>query len=95
MIIKILGIADLFVALVVLVNTYFPIISFPHSFIVWTGTYILIKGICFALVLDFTSFIDIACGIIILLTLTLAIPKVIMAIVFFYIFQKGVISLIS
>jgi hypothetical protein len=96
MLLKILGIADLIVALIVFVNTYFfRLFSFPHAFIIAAGTYLLIKGILFAIVLDFTSFIDILAGIIILSTLGLAVPHMIMAIVFIYLLQKGIISLVS
>jgi hypothetical protein len=96
MLLKLLGVLDLIVAFIVFVNAYFfRLFSFPDIFIICAGTYLLIKGILFALVLDFTSFIDIAAGIIILLTLSLTVPHLIMAIVFIYLLQKGIISLVS
>lgn len=95
MIVKVLGALDLFAAIIVLFNTYFSFIAFPSSFLLVAGLYLLIKGGIFALVQDFTSFIDIGAGLIIILAANMHLPHIIMGLVFIYLLQKGVISIVS
>lgn len=95
MLVKILGLLDILTALILIIQNYFTEI-FPTS-VIWTiGLYILIKGIAFALILDFASFIDITCSIVIILTIFLpGIPKLLIGLVILWILQKGFFSIWS
>ena len=96
MFIKILGILDILAAVLLIIQNYFTFIEILPSSIIWIiGIYILIKGIAFALILDFASFIDIICGIVIILSIFFAVPKILIGLVIFWILQKGFFSLWS
>jgi hypothetical protein len=94
MFVKLFGILDILIACILLIQHYFWDI-FPHS-VIWTiGIYLLIKGIAFALLLDFASFIDIICAIVIILTIFLNVPTLLIALVILWTLQKGFFSIWS
>ena len=90
MVVKVLGTLDLISALLFFLSAVFSFI--PQSWILIIGLYVLVKGIVFAISKDYASFIDIACGTVILISLTISIHIVIVALVCLYLIQKGVIS---
>lgn len=93
MLVKILGVGDLLAALIFLLSA---LVGFIPDKLIWiVGLYLVIKGIAFALILDFTSFFDIAAGIVILLSLAIPLHMVIVAIVCLYLIQKGIFSLLA
>jgi len=93
MFIKILGILDLFSALIFILYCYTPIKS--HTLLLICAIYLLIKGLIFFLMKDFASLIDIICGIIFIITLLLILPMPIIAIASIFLIQKGLFSLVN
>ncbi len=94
MIIKIFGLADILVALILLIQNYFFEI-FPSSVIWAVGIFCLLKGIAFVILLDFASTVDIICGVIIILTIFLNVPILLVAAVILWLLQKGFFSMWS
>ena len=94
MIIKILGILDIFVGACFWLFGIFHII--PESFILILGLFLLVKGIVFITGLSVSSLLDIASAlIIILMSAGVLIPKIIVIIVTLFLIQKGIFSLVS
>jgi len=95
MIIKILGILDIFVGACFWLFGIFHII--PESFILILGLFLLVKGIVFITGLSITSFLDIISSVIIIIASSgqIIIPKLIVIIVTLFLIQKGIFSLIS
>jgi len=90
MIVKLLGILDIFSALVLL-STYF----FTPTILIWiAGAYLIIKGAIFLVSWTIVSILDVIAGIILLSTLTFQIPTVLLILTSFFLLQKGVISLL-
>jgi len=90
MVVKLLGTLDLIAALLFFLSAIFSIV--PQSWVVVIGLYVLVKGIIFAISKDYASFIDIASGTVILLSINFPIHIVIVVIVCLYLVQKGVVS---
>ena len=96
MLVKILGISDLIIAILFVINTNLDKSGwFPDKIILYAGIFLLVKGIFFALTLDFASILDIICAGIILISLAVHIPLLITAIVIILLLQKGFLSLVS
>lgn len=93
MIIKILGILDIFIGACFWLFGIFDII--PSSFILILGLLLLVKGIVFITGLSVTSFLDIISAGIILLGISIALPKIIVIIVAIFLIQKGIFSLLG
>jgi len=91
MIIKILGVLDIFIGLCFWLFGIFNII--PKSFILIFGLFLLVKGIIFITGLSVTSFLDIICAAIIILGTSIVLPKIIVILVAIFLIQKGVFSL--
>jgi hypothetical protein len=94
MIVKILGVLDIFVAICFWIFGIFHL-SFMSSFILILGFYLLIKGIAFATTLNVVSIIDIVCALIIIGSNSYPMPIVVVIIVSLFILQKGIFSLLS
>lgn len=94
MIVKILGILDIFVALCFWIFGIFHL-SILGSFILILGFFLLVKGIVFATTLNIVSIIDIICSLIIIGSTSMSMPIVVVIIVSLFLVQKGVFSLIS
>jgi hypothetical protein len=94
MIVKIFGLFDIFVALIFFINNSFDKSGwFPNSIVLWAGIYLLVKGLIFALTLDFASILDILCSIIIIISAWIHIPVLLATAVIVLIFQKGFLSM--
>lgn len=93
MIIKIFGILDLISALIFGLSYYFHFI--PRTMMFFFSGYLIIKGAIFLFSRDIASFVDIGCGIIILLSVFLSISHLIFIITIIFLIQKGAFSLLS
>ena len=92
MIIKLFGILDILIALILIIQNYFFEIFSNKS--IWTiAIYLLIKGIAFVILLDFASLVDIVCSIIIILTIFLNVPILLIGAVILWLLQKGFFSI--
>lgn len=95
MIVKILGVLDIFVAICFWIFGVFHL-GILSGFILVLGLFLLVKGIAFgATSLNIVSIIDIICAIIIIAATAVAMPVVIVVIVSLFILQKGIFSVIS
>jgi hypothetical protein len=96
MLLKLLGILDIIVAILFFIDGVFNKSSWmPSKIILYAGIYLLIKGLIFVFMLDFLSVIDIACSLIILLSILIHIPFLLVFIVVFFLIQKGLLSLVA
>lgn len=93
---KILGILDLLVAIILILNLLDKNNTwFPNKIILVAGIYLLIKGLLFVFFLDFASTLDVISGIIILLWIILNIPSVVILLITVFLFQKAFFSILS
>ena len=98
MIVRIIGAIDFVVGLVFWLFgflQYYNINVFPTEILAVLGTILLIKGIIFAIGLDIMSFLDIICGVIIIVAATTVLPTWIIYIVSIFLLQKGFFSLLG
>jgi hypothetical protein len=93
MIIKILGILDIIVGICFWLFGIFNII--PSEFIFILGLFLLVKGIIFITGFSIASFFDIFLGILIIISTSFNLPKIIIILISLFIVQKGIFSLIS
>jgi len=93
MIIKILGILDIFIAIVFWLFGMFGII--PSQFVLLIGMILLVKGIIFLTGLSITSFIDIICAVLIITSTAMDLPNLVVALVTLFLLQKGAFSLMN
>ena len=93
MIIKILGILDIFVGIVFWLFGVFGII--PKSFILLIGIILLVKGLMFSIKPNITSILDVISAILILSSTSITLPFIIIFLVSLFLLQKGVFSLLS
>jgi len=90
----ILGILDIFVAGIFALKLIFNL-SFLDNLLLSGGIYLIIKGVIFLISLDFASALDIACGIVVILSSFFKIPIIIGIVVIVFLMQKGIFSLFS
>jgi hypothetical protein len=93
LVIKLLGILDIFVGICFWIFEVFNLI--PGSFILILGLFLLAKGLIFITGFSAASSLDIICSIILIATSSTAMPKVIVIIVSLFLIQKGIFSLLS
>lgn len=93
MIIKILGITDIFIAMCFWIFGIFNII--PDKFILFLGLFLLIKGLIFSIKINVTSVLDILSAAVIILSTMMPMPRFIVIIVTLFLVQKGIFSLLS
>jgi hypothetical protein len=94
MIVKILGILDIFIAICFWIFGIFDL-KIMAGFILILGLYLLAKGVVFVTGLSFASFFDILFAIIIIVASSITMPKIIVIIASLFLIQKGVFSLMS
>jgi len=92
MILIILGAIDILIALLFFLSTMVSFI--PQEILLFFGLYLIAKGVVFASLGDKISIIDIICGIILIIAVSLTIPKLIVFAVVIYLLQKGAFSLV-
>ena len=93
MIIKLLGILDIFIAIVFWLFGMFHII--PSQFILLLGMVLLVKGIIFITGLSITSFLDIICALLIITATAVTFPTLVVALITLFLLQKGAFSLMN
>jgi len=95
MIIKVLGILDLFVGIVFWIFGIFHII--PSSFVLVLGLFLLAKGIVFITGLSITSFLDIISSIVIITasSTSIVMPKLVVILIAIFLIQKGIFSMLG
>ena len=92
MIVKILGILDIFVAIFFWVFMIFNI-SYLSGFVFLLGLFLLAKGIVFVTTLNIASILDIMSSVIIIGS-SANLPVIIVIIVSLFLLQKGIFSLL-
>ena len=93
MIIKILGVLDIFIGIIFWLFGIFHII--PNSFILLLGLVLLIKGIIFVTGLSIISVLDIISGIIIITASSIEMPNFVIIIITIFLIQKGIFSMLG
>jgi len=93
MIIKILGILDIFVGIIFWLFGVFGII--PKSFILLIGIILLVKGLIFSIKPNITSILDVISAILIISATSITFPFIVIFLVSLFLLQKGVFSLLS
>ena len=93
MIIKLLGILDIFIGICFWLFGIFNII--PSHFILTLGMILLVKGIIFIAGLSITSFLDIISAGIIIAPISLTMPNLVFIITSLFLLQKGIFSMFS
>jgi hypothetical protein len=94
MIIKILGILDIFIAIIFWTFGVFRL-EFLSAMIFVLGIILLIKGLVFITGLSFASAFDMISALVIIFSASIVMPRIVVIIVSLFLLQKGVISLIS
>ena len=95
MIIKVLGILDIFVGMCFWLFGIFHII--PNNFILILGLFLLVKGVIFVATLNIVSVLDIISALIIITASAseIVMPKLVVIIVTLFLLQKGIFSMLS
>jgi hypothetical protein len=92
MLVKILGILDIFAGIILWLSILFPV---PAILLGILGICILAKGLIFiGFGLDILSAMDIIAGIAIIITATISMPAVLISIISIYLIGKGTISIL-
>jgi len=93
MIVKVLGILDIFVAACFWI---FGILGWiPSSFVFVLGLFLLVKGIVFVTGFAISSILDIVSAIIIISATSIDMPNLVVILVTLFLLQKGLFSLVS
>lgn len=93
MLIKLLGILDIFIAVCFWIFAVFEIL--PGNFIMALGIILLIKGIIFIIGFSVASILDIVCALIIIIASAIEVPHVVNIATALFLVQKGIFSLVS
>ena len=93
MLVKLLGILDIFTAIVFWIFIVFDIL--PRNFIMALGIILLVKGLIFVLGFSVASILDVVCAIIIIIASSINIPHAVGVITALFLIQKGLFSLAS
>tara|TARA_Y100000310_G_C20660478_1_gene804456 strand:- start:1482 stop:1769 length:288 start_codon:yes stop_codon:yes gene_type:complete len=93
MIIKVLGILDIFVGMCFWLFGIFHII--PDSFILLLGLFLLVKGVIFVFTLNIVSVLDIISAVVIIAASAseIVMPNLVVIIVTLFLLQKGIFSM--
>jgi len=93
MLVKLLGILDIFIAVVFWIFGVFHVI--PGKFLMILGIILLAKGIIFIMGFSVASIIDIVCALVIIIAGSITVPHVVIVLVSLFLVQKGIFSLLS
>ena len=93
MIVKALGILDIFIAVCFWIFGILNVL--PERFILILGFILLIKGLVFIWGMSVASALDIIIGVIVIISTAVAMPKVMVALIALFLLQKGIFSLLS
>jgi len=94
MIIKILGILDIFLGLSFWIFVVFNLQNFS-GFVLLLGLFLLAKGIVFITNFSIASILDILSSIIIIIGSSTQLPLIVVIIVSIFLLQKGIFSLVG
>jgi len=94
MIVKILGLLDVFAGLLFWIFRVFNVDSLGGLVLI-LGLFLLVKGVAFAVTLDAISVLDIVSGLIIILESSVDLPIFIVIIVSLFLLQKGIFSMLG
>ncbi|MDP2925254.1 MAG: hypothetical protein Q8N99_02675 [Nanoarchaeota archaeon] len=94
MIIKLLGIIDVFIALTFWIYGIFDV-GLLSGLIYVLAIYLIIKGLIFLTQLSIASILDIACALVILSSVTVNMPNIVVIIVSLFLIQKGIFSMLG
>jgi len=94
MIVKILGLLDIFVGLLFWIMGVFNVNSL-HGLVLILGLFLLVKGVAFAVTLDVISVLDIVMGLIVIAGSSFEMPIFIVVIVSLFLIQKGIFSMLG
>jgi len=92
MIVKILGVLDIFIAVFFWLFGILHIL--PEKFIFTLGLILIIKGLLFVIHLNFVSILDVVVGGLIMLSTIWAFPYAMTIIITLFLLQKGIFSLL-
>ena len=92
--VKILGLLDIFVAVIFWIFMVFNIQSWS-GFVLLLGLFLLVKGIVFITQLSLASILDIISSIFIMVGSSSELPVLVVIIVSLFLLQKGIFSLLS
>lgn len=92
MIVKILGVLDLLVATIFSVFYFF---GFSEKLVMLAGFYLIAKGATFLMSKNIVSIIDIAIGIVLIVSINIHLPYVIAILPVLFLLQKGIFSFLS
>jgi len=92
MIVKILGIIDIFAAAFFWVFASYGII--PSNIITILALIILVKGAVFLIAKDIASILDVLAALVMFASLNFTLPFILPTLVVFYLLQKGIFSLL-
>lgn len=92
MLIKILGILDIFIAVCFWLFGIFHLVN--TKFILILGFILIIKGLIFVFGLSIMSFLDIIFGVVIAISTSIAMPKIAIILIALFLLQKGIFSLL-
>jgi len=96
MAVKIFGALDILVGLIFWVYSMFNLIGWhliPKGFVIFLGIILLIKGITFAISMDFFSILDVISAVIILIGTSVTLPTTMAHVIGLYLVGKGIVSL--
>jgi hypothetical protein len=93
MLLKILGILDIFIGICLWIFGIFNLI--PANFILILGLFLLAKGLIFITGFSIISFLDIVIAGAIIIATSVQLPKLIIIILSLFLLQKGILSLLS
>ena len=91
MIVKALGILDVFIAVCFWIFGVFGF-DIMKGFILILGLILLVKGIIFIMGFSISSFLDIVCALVIIASVSVNVHMIIVFIVAIYLLQKGIFS---
>lgn len=93
---QLFGVIDIFVGLMFWIYSMLNLIGWhiiPKGFIIMFGIILLIKGLAFAVGMDFLSILDVIAALIILASVSVTFPAVIAHMVVLFLVGKGIFSL--
>jgi len=96
--IKVFGAIDIFAGVIFLGDAMLNLLGInfiPNTLILIVGVFLLIKSAIFIVGLDINTILDLICGLIIIISLSVTIPLVIVSLVALFLVQKGFFSFVD
>ena len=96
--IKIFGAIDIFAGVIFFGDAMLNLAGMnfiPNTLILIVGIFLLIKSAIFIVGLDINTILDLICGLIIIVSLSVTIPLIIVSLVALFLVQKGFFSFVD